>query len=94
MSNPSAQEWNHWFQELPIQSIPKARQEIATGMGIATMAPVEKGGAGAHGDCLPDSVTAWLANCDWTIAELNTVVLDSAVLTPFSGMTTPPRAHR
>ena len=46
MSNPSEQEWNHWFQALPIQSIPKARQEIATGMGIATLAPIEKGGGG------------------------------------------------
>ena len=89
MSNPSAQEWNHWFQALPIQSIPKARQEIATGMGIATLAPIEKGGGGSHGHCLPDSVTAWLASCDWTIKDLNTVVQDSAVVTPFSGTMTP-----
>ena len=89
MSNPSEQEWNHWFQALPIQSIPKARQEIATGMGIATLAPIEKGGGGSHGYCLPDSVTAWLASCDWTIKDLNTVVQDSAVVTPFSGTMTP-----
>ena len=92
MSNPSAQEWNHWFQALPIQSIPNARQEIATGMGVATLplvpAPIEKGG-GTHGYCLPNSVTAWLASCDWTIKELDTVSQDSAVVTPFSGMMTP-----
>ena len=88
MSTPSAQEWSLWFQELPIQSIPTARQEIATGMGIASLAPIEQGGGGTHGYCLPDSVTAWLAKCDWTIKELDTVVRDSAVVTPFSGMMT------
>ena len=54
---------------------------------LANWHQIEKGGETHLG--LPNSVTAWLASCDWTIKELDTVNQDSAVVTPFSGVMTP-----